>query len=86
MTSKTTLLTLLILALLLTSGLTTAQQQSGYDIALERIEAARASGATSLDLNGLGLDTLPPELFQLSHLTYLGLGDNRLTSLPVGID
>ncbi|MCA9895668.1 MAG: leucine-rich repeat domain-containing protein [Anaerolineae bacterium] len=72
---------LLILTLLLTSGLIAAQVQSPYDIAFERIEAARISGATELDLSGLGLNTLPPEVFQLTDLTTLMLYNNQLTSL-----
>ncbi|MCA9889510.1 MAG: hypothetical protein KC546_14115, partial [Anaerolineae bacterium] len=85
MTQKLALLPLLILILLLTSGLVAAQEQSPYDIALERIEAARDSSATSLDLSYLGLKTLPSELFELSELTDLYLSHNRLSELPYEI-
>lgn len=59
-----------------------AQDDSPYDIALQRIEEARISGATSLDLMGLGLTELPPEIGQLSSLQDLSLGWNRLMTLP----
>ena len=44
-----------------------------YQEALARINTARESGATKLDLSGLGLDVLPPEL-------YLSLEGNPLES------
>ncbi len=50
--------------------------------ALARIEAARTSQASTLDLAGLGLDSLPPEIGRLTQLTELNLARNRLTSLP----
>ncbi|NJR12851.1 hypothetical protein HC776_03090 [bacterium] len=40
---------------------------AGYQEALRRIEAARVSGAVELDLSGLGLTTLPPQIGQLTH-------------------
>ena len=50
--------------------------------ALERIEAARRSSATTLDLSKLGLDRLPPEIGSLTALTSLWLDNNQLSSLP----
>jgi Leucine-rich repeat (LRR) protein len=50
--------------------------------ALARIEEAMANQASSLDLAGLGLDSLPPALGRLTQLTELNLGRNRLTGLP----
>jgi hypothetical protein len=73
----------LILCLLL-SGLVSAQDntQTPYEIALERIEAARQSDATELNLNGLGLTELPPEIGNLTNLQVLGLGSNQFSTLP----
>jgi Leucine-rich repeat (LRR) protein len=48
----------------------------------DRIEAARRSGASSLDLSGLSLATLPESLRDLTFLTRLLLPGNRLTVLP----
>ncbi len=52
------------------------------DEALRRIEEARNTRSTVLDLSGLGLRSLPPELFELTYLTRLYLGNNALTDLP----
>ena len=49
---------------------------------LERIEKARKTGATVLNLNGAGLAELPPELGQLTNLTQLDVDNNQLTELP----
>ncbi|KIC74834.1 hypothetical protein DB42_AY00680, partial [Neochlamydia sp. EPS4] len=37
---------------------------------------------TTLNLDGLGLTYLPPEVWQLSHLQALGLSNNQLTVIP----
>ncbi|MCI5219974.1 MAG: GTP-binding protein, partial [Candidatus Electrothrix sp. LOE2] len=58
------------------------EQAMGYEEAVRRIEEARETGATRLDLSDQELTELPPELFQLSDLTSLNLWENRLTSLP----
>jgi internalin A len=58
-----------------------AQEQTPYEIALERIEAARESGATELFLE-LWLTELPPEIGQLINLQVLYLSDNQLSALP----
>jgi small GTP-binding protein len=53
-----------------------------YEIAQQRIEAARRQGSVRLNLSGLGLGELPPELFALTQLRVLWLSDNQLNSLP----
>jgi Leucine-rich repeat (LRR) protein len=65
-------------------GLVSAQENepSPYEIALQRIEEARVSRATSLDLRELGLRELPPEIGSLSELTLLSLNINELSILP----
>jgi len=55
---------------------------TSYEIALERIEEARESGATDLYLGELNLITVPPEIGQLSNLQGLFLQVNQLTNLP----
>ncbi|ONI70613.1 hypothetical protein ALI144C_49225 [Actinosynnema sp. ALI-1.44] len=52
------------------------------DEALRRIEEARRTGARELNLGGLGLRTLPPELAALTDLAELDLSGNKLTELP----
>ncbi|SMD10279.1 COR domain-containing protein [Kibdelosporangium aridum] len=52
------------------------------DEALRRIEEAHRTKSTFLDLSDLGLDSLPPDLFELTHLTSLDLAGNKLTDLP----
>ncbi|MEN3942517.1 COR domain-containing protein [Prosthecobacter sp. SYSU 5D2] len=58
--------------------------QAAYDEALRRIEKCRQQGknGTVLNLGGLGLTALPPEIGQLTSLTELELSHNQLTSLP----
>ena len=46
------------------------------------IEAARRDGASSLNLNGRALDSLPESLRTLTTLTQLDVNVNRLTVLP----
>ncbi len=60
----------------------TAEEQKAYDEALRRIEGCRLRGASSLDLQSLGLTALPPEIGQLTNLLSLQLFDNHLTTLP----
>jgi Leucine Rich Repeat (LRR) protein len=57
-------------------------QDNASEIALQRIEAARVSGATELSLSWLGLRELPAELWQLTHLEILYLSNNQLIELP----
>jgi internalin A len=60
------------------------EEQQAYNKALHLIEQCRKKGkrGKSLDLIGLGLTTLPPEIGQLSALTVLDLSNNQLTTLP----
>jgi internalin A len=64
------------------SPLTLPTPQTHSEIAEERIEAARKSKASSLDLDGLGLTELPESLGQLTQLHYLFVSHNQLTALP----
>ncbi|MEQ4303143.1 Imm1 family immunity protein [Plantactinospora sp. B6F1] len=48
----------------------------------DQIEAVRRSGASSLDLSGHSLGTLPESLAELTGLTRLILVDNQLSALP----
>ena len=57
-------------------------QRTPEQIALERIREAERDGHTNLDLSGLGLRSLPPEIGNLTGLTELYLSDNQLSSLP----
>ena len=49
------------------------------------IERAGQDGSPELDLANQGIDHLPPEIGNLSHLSELDLVDNSLTTLPVEI-
>ena len=49
------------------------------------IAKAREDGATTLDLTGQGLGTLPPEIGNLTNLRSLVLSFNDLTVLPAEI-
>ncbi len=62
----------------------TQGEQKAYDEALQRIQACLQQGkkGTRLDLSGLGLTTLPPEIGQLTALTRLDLYNNHLSALP----
>jgi internalin A len=53
-----------------------------YAEALRRIERAAQSRAPVLNLTGLGLSAIPPEIGQLTALTELYVFDNQLTVLP----
>jgi small GTP-binding protein len=76
----------------------TPEQQQAYDEALKRIKICLSKRSTiwgkiksrlqedtrvtTLDLIGLGLTQLPPELCQLTALTSLNLSGNQLSSVP----
>ena len=63
-------------------------RNKAYQLAEQKIEAARKSGVTELDLsNGYDekkpkLTELPESLAQLTQLQSLNLSDNQLTALP----
>ena len=59
------------------------EEQAAYDEALREIEDYRSSGRrTHLDLSDLGLTRVPPELCELTTLTWLRLANNQLIKLP----
>ncbi len=55
-------------------------------IAEARIQEARETRATDLDLSRLGLTKLPESIAQLPHLQSLALDGNKLTTLPESIN
>ena len=59
-------------------------ERESFRVALRRIEECRQARNWSmqLDLSGLGLTTLPPEIGELTTLRDLRLSDNRLMTLP----
>jgi hypothetical protein len=73
---------LFILLLFVLPSFAQEEEQTPYEIALQRIEEARVSGADVLNLNGLGLTELPPEIGSLINLHRLYLINNQLTTLP----
>jgi internalin A len=54
----------------------------GYAEASSRIQAALQNDERSLDLSGLRLTKVPPEIWQLTRLANLDLGGNDLTCVP----
>ena len=52
------------------------------ETALRRIRKAARDKATDLDLRGLGLKALPPEIGDLANLQWLLLHNNLLEELP----
>jgi internalin A len=60
------------------------QAEDSYRVALNRIKAdeKRLSWDQSLDLSGLGLVALPPEIGHLADLRFLDLSNNKLATLP----
>ena len=60
----------------------TSTAQEACAEALKRIAECGRRRVTALDLDGLGLTTLPPHVAQLAKLTELHLANNRLASLP----
>lgn len=76
------LLILIGLCVLCVVPLAAQDADVAYAEALRRIEEARVSGGTSLDLGNLSLTRLPPEIGQLTNLMYLFLSDNQLSTLP----
>ena len=49
--------------------------------ALAHIDNARMNKQSILSLSGLDLGALPPEIFKLTNLTPLNIGENNLKSL-----
>src|SRR5438093_1390211 len=60
----------------------TSDSASAHVQAQRRIQQAAKNGKTFLDLSGLGLTSVPPEIGQLTQLTTLNLDKNQLTSVP----
>ena len=60
-------------------------ENEGWQEALQRIEKAKLSSETTLDLSGLKLTAIPESLDQLAELESLDLSDNELTTLPESI-
>jgi internalin A len=62
----------------------TKEARKAYNEALRRIEECRREGAGGmlLDLSGMGLTALPPEIGQFTKLEQLRLNNNQLTALP----
>ncbi len=56
--------------------------EAAYAEAVTRIEACRERRKDTLDLSGLGLRALPPEIGQLTALTELELNRNQFTAVP----
>ncbi|MEM1010886.1 MAG: COR domain-containing protein [Planctomycetota bacterium] len=56
--------------------------RTGYEEAKARIRKAAAKRSRELNLGGLGLTSLPPEIWQLTALQVLVIYSNELTSLP----
>jgi Leucine-rich repeat (LRR) protein len=71
----------LLIGLLLVTAL--AAQDDSMEAARARIEAVRASGATSLDLVRLGLSDVPAEIATLEHLESLNISSNPLREFPL---
>jgi hypothetical protein len=49
---------------------------------VRRIDQAAKEKFTELDLSGLGLEKLPPEIGKWAHLTGLNLSGNQITFIP----
>lgn len=68
-------------------GRTMSEQQDypGWQEAVRRIEEAKRSNSTSLDLIDLKLTAIPDSIAQLSNLRKLQLNSNQLTTIPDSI-
>jgi Leucine-rich repeat (LRR) protein len=76
------LFSLMLCMLFVLPVLAQEEAQTPYEIALQRIEEARVSEATDLDLSRLELAELPSEIGSLSNLQVLNLSFNQLSNLP----
>lgn len=61
-------------------------RDKAYREAEKKIEEARQSGATKLNLSKMNLTELPDSLAQITQLQELNLSRNQLTSLPEWLD
>jgi Leucine-rich repeat (LRR) protein len=52
------------------------------DEPVRRIDQTAKKKFTELDLSGLGLEKLPPEIGNWAHLTGLNLSGNQITCIP----
>jgi len=52
---------------------------------LEIIDQAAKDGRTELDLSGKNIKSVPPDLGELTNLTWLSLSNNKITSVPKGL-
>src|ERR1019366_4764793 len=58
------------------------QENNPSEEVARRIDEARHSGATQLDLSKLRLTVIPDSLAQLAHLQTLDLSFNQITAIP----
>jgi internalin A len=64
-------------------GKTSAEEANdGWQEALRRIEEAKRSNATELDLSALKLNAIPDFLAELVNLRNLNLGSNKISAIP----
>jgi internalin A len=56
-----------------------------YQAAIQKIERAAAENATELNLSGMGLTEVPPEIAQLVNLQTLVLSVNKISVIPDSI-
>ena len=61
------------------------EPETPYTIALNRIAQVQRDNLSILDLSGLGLTELPPEIGEMLQLRELYLQDNQLTEFPIEI-
>jgi len=70
------------LGVMLTPNMSSQEEKNAGQDAISRIQAAKNSNATSIDLSALNLTTIPASLAELVNLEYLELQDNQITILP----
>lgn len=59
--------------------------ETRFNIAREKIALAKSLGKKSVNISGLGLKTIPEELFEMLDLKELHLGGNQITDLPENV-
>jgi Leucine-rich repeat (LRR) protein len=62
--------------------LSTFEDMTQKRVVRQRIEQVVSKKLTELDLSGLDLKELPPEIVNCTHLTQLLLSKNQITQLP----